>query len=215
MSDEQRLENIESRLDRVAATNVGLRETIVRLQDQISANRVEILALHYLAERRLPPRPAPAAQQDTGSLPPLPPAAIQVPTNRRTRPRIPVRDATAPPLQLGPNQSPRSSVTTPPSTLRDEINLFSQVESSIAGRNPAGASTTSSARSSTPFPPGSHVTIQRGKTAKANANKIFSVVGPKGDGGNYSYLVDVSTDGNSEPIYRANTSLSLAVQDEE
>ena len=212
MSDEQRLENIEARLDRVAATNVGLRETIVRLQDQISSNRVEILALHYLADRRLALRPTPAAQQATGPLPPLPPAAIRVPTNPRSRPRRPVLDSSAPPLQLRPNQSPHSSVT---QTIQEELRLLTQVENSLVDRGHSQASTTSSVGSSTPFPPGSRVTIQRGKTARANANKIFSVVGPKGDTGTYSYIVDVSTDGNSERIYRANKSLSLAVPDEE
>ena len=214
MSDELRLQEIEARLDRVAATNVGLRETIVLLQDQVSSNRVEILALRYLADRSFPRLPSPAVRQATSSPSLLPPAAIRVTTDPRSRPIIPVRDSSAPPLQLAPHQSPHSSITPPPpATLQDELNLLTQVASSIADRETAAASTTSSAQTATPFPRGAHVTVQRGKSARANAGKVFSVLRPKGD--NYTYIVDVSSDGNSKPIYKANTSLSLAIYDEE
>ena len=222
MSDEQRLQEIEARLDRVAATNVGLRETIVLLQDQVSSNRVEILALRYLADRSFPLLPSPAVRQATSSPSLLPPAAIRVTTDPRSRPRIPVRDSSAPPLRLGlplatvPHQSPHSSVTpSPRATLQDELNLLQQVSASITNRENAAASTANSVQTATPFPRGAHVTVQRGKSARANARKIFSVVGPKGEGGNYTYIVDVSTDGNSKPVYKANTSLSLAIYDEE
>ena len=209
MFSEQRLRELEARLDRIAASNFELRESVEQLEKRFSANRVEILALRYQVDRSPPPLPPPAAIQATGS-PPLPhPAAIQV--NPLSRPKVQVRDSSAPPLQLvlppasASHQSPHSSITTPlPATLRDELDLLGNVAASIAN----------STQPTILFPAGSLVTIHGGKSRARNAGKLFSVVRSKGK--NYTYIVDVDpSSGPAIPIYKANTSLSLAVDDEE
>ena len=61
MFSEQRLRELEARLDRIAASNFELRESVEQLEKRLSANRVEILALRYQVDRSFPPLPPPAA----------------------------------------------------------------------------------------------------------------------------------------------------------
>ena len=77
MNSEARLQYLEARIDQVSATNLELREFVDKLGNELRQNRVELLTLQNLVERRLPPRPASA-----------PPITVVQPS----RPRNPVLD---------------------------------------------------------------------------------------------------------------------------
>ena len=206
MTTEARLQYLESRIDQVSATNLELREYVDKLGRELRENRVELLALQNLVDRRLPARP--------------PSSALQIPATKPSRPKNPVLDHCTTQLQLkSPDEPehPRSLASTLiPLVVAELQSAESSLTTNRSGKSPkksaqqslGGKSSSKKSRSSVPaLPSGSIVVIEGGKARSRYADKRFRVVGPKGT--TYTYIV-ATEDPDDKLFYKANTSLSLA-----